>query len=80
MTDPVCVNLREQFGHVYRISFDESYDPHHVPKKSLDPWMMTIPCARGVIIYPHGGTTLAVELDYHPGLALEQAHRLHPGR
>lgn len=58
-----CVNLKERFGKRFKITFDECYDPRNRPKDSLDPWMMQIPCLRG-IIYPHGGTTLAVEVDY----------------
>ena len=58
MSDPV--NLRERFGDRYRISYDparEGRDP--------DPWLQTIPCRGGITIYPFGGTTLAVEVDYH---------------
>jgi hypothetical protein len=58
-----CLNLREQLGDVYRIGFDPVYDPFHVPKDKLDPWMMTIPCQRGTI-FPHGGDVLAVEVSY----------------
>jgi hypothetical protein len=57
-----CINLREQFGHRYRITFDSAYDPKHRPKDKLDSWMMQIACERGVL-YPHGGTRLAVEVD-----------------
>jgi hypothetical protein len=57
-----CINLQEQFGQRYRITFDAAYNPRHCPKDKLDPVMMQIPCERGVI-YPHGGTRLAVEVD-----------------
>jgi hypothetical protein len=63
-----CVNLRETFGRKWRIDWDPAYDPRHVARESLDPWMMQIPC-RGGTIYPHGGTRLAVECDYHPQVA-----------
>lgn len=59
-----CINLRTRFGKVYRITFDESYDHKGVARKSLDPWMMQIPCRKGCI-YPYGGKKLAVEIDYH---------------
>src|SRR5262245_65154194 len=53
-----CVNLRERFGKHYRITFDEAAEGRD------DPWMMQIPCTgRGITLYPHGGTLLAVEVD-----------------
>jgi hypothetical protein len=69
---PLCVNLRERFGRQYRITYDPAYDPRHVPRDKLDPWMMQIPCRGGVVIYPYGGQLLAVEVDYRP----KTAHRL----
>jgi hypothetical protein len=60
-----CVNLREQFGYQYRITFDPAYDPRHRPKDKLDPWMMRILCERGVIL-PHGGSLLVVEVERRP--------------
>ena len=57
-----CINLQEQFGQQYRITFDPAYNPKHVPRDKLDAWMMLIPCRRGVI-YPHGGDLLIVEVD-----------------
>jgi hypothetical protein len=62
------VNLRQRFGDRYRIGFDPAYDQRNVPRDKLDPWAMTIPCRSG-LIYPFGGTALAVEVDGHPGLA-----------
>lgn len=59
-----CINLREEFGDRFRISFDPVYDPKGRPRDKLDPWMMQIPCRRGVI-YPYGGNLLAVEIDGH---------------
>jgi hypothetical protein len=66
---PDCVNLRALFGADYRITFDDCYDSYHVPKASLDPWLMQIACKGGITIYPHGGDLLAVEVDYHSTLA-----------
>ena len=60
-----CINLQEQFGFRYRITFDPAYDPKHRPKDKLDPWMMRIPCERG-IIHPHGGSLLVVEVEQRP--------------
>jgi hypothetical protein len=68
-----CVNLRETFGERFRIAFDPAYDHRGVPRAKLDPWMMTIPCQGGITIYPHGGELLAVEVDYHPGIAKKLA-------
>ena len=58
-----CINLRQRFGSQYRITFDPCYDAKHRPQATLDPWNMQIPCEKGVI-YPYGGTKLAVEVDY----------------
>src|SRR5262249_32920072 len=69
-----CINLLTLFGDGYRITFDEAYNPRNVPRVKLDPWMMQIPCqGRGVTIYPHGGTTLAVEVDRRPSIAAKLA-------
>lgn len=57
-----CINLWRQFGKTYRIGYDPAYDPRHVPRDKLDPWAMLILCQRGEI-WPHGGTTLAVEVE-----------------
>ena len=56
-----CINLQKQFGTRYRIAFDPAYDPRNRPKDKLDPWMMQLPCQRGVV-YPQGGSLLAVEV------------------
>jgi hypothetical protein len=62
-----CVYLLERFGDRFRVTWDPAYDPMRVREK--DAWMMQLPCAgRGVTIYPHGGNTLAVEVDYRPGV------------
>src|SRR5262245_25286113 len=66
------VNLLESFGTLYRVTFDPGYDPRGVPKRRLDPWMMQLPCRRGVI-YPFGGDRLAVEVDYHSQAAKKLA-------
>jgi hypothetical protein len=61
------VNLLERFGDRFRVTWDPAYDPKHVREK--DVWMMQLPCAgQGVTIYPHGGNTLAVEVDYRPSI------------
>ena len=57
-----CINLQEQFGTRYRVTFDGAYNPKHVPRNKLDPWSMQLPCERGVV-YPHGGDLLAVEVE-----------------
>src|SRR5262249_23812960 len=57
-------NLRELYGHRYRISHDQAANDRH------DPWMFQIPCGgRGVTISPHGEGMLAVECDNRPGVA-----------
>ena len=66
----MCINLQERFGSEYRITFDTSYDAHGRRKATRDPWMMQIPCRRGVI-YPHGHSRLAVEVDHRPKIAAQ---------
>ncbi len=62
-----CINLRERFGDRYRIGHDPAAVTY---AERQDRWMQTIPCTGGgVIIYPHGGDLLAVEIDYRPILA-----------
>jgi len=64
-----CINLLDQFGDRYRITFDPAYSARGVPRAKLDPWMMQIPCqGRGLTIYPYGGNTLAVEVDRRPSI------------
>jgi hypothetical protein len=64
MSTATCVNLLERHGADYRVTFDPAYDSRKVPKRCLDPWLMQLRGAgRGVTIYPHGGTRLAVEVD-----------------
>src|SRR5262249_55415242 len=66
---PTCLDLRQLFGETYRIG----HDPAAVTRSEKnDPWMATIPCRLGTI-YPHGGDTLAVEIDGHPGVARKVA-------
>jgi hypothetical protein len=67
MPEPTCLNLRELYGGRYKIT----YDPAAVTwGEKRDPWMHQIPCAgKGITIYPHGGTRLAVEIDYRPHIA-----------
>jgi hypothetical protein len=63
-----CLNLLELFGDKYRITFNCAYTARGVPRDKWDSWMMQIPCREGIVIYPHGGTTLAVELTGHRNL------------
>ena len=63
-----CINLKQQFGDCYKITFDPAYDPQNRPKDKLDPWYIQIACQRGVI-YPHGGDRLAAEIEGRPRTA-----------
>lgn len=67
-----CPNLPALFGFRYRITWDPAYCTHRVPRSKLDPWYAQIPCRYGTI-YPVGTDRLAVEVDYHPGLAVKLA-------
>jgi hypothetical protein len=57
---PPCIDLKERFGHDYRIRREEG-------AKSGDPWGLLIPCHYGHI-YPHGGERLAASIDGHRGI------------
>ncbi len=59
--ESACINLKERFGTTFRITRDEACD------NRADPWYYQIPGRMGTI-YPYGGDTLAVEVDYHPFL------------
>src|SRR5262249_32566591 len=61
---PICTDLVKRFGKTYRITWDPAYETYNVPRKSRDPWYAQVPCMCGTV-YPHGGTTLALEIDYH---------------
>jgi hypothetical protein len=65
-TIPTCPNLRDLYGDRYRIGHDPAAT---TPSERKDPWMLTIPCRGGVVIYPHGAGALAVEVDGRPILA-----------
>jgi hypothetical protein len=62
------VNLRERFGKRYRIGFD----PSRSSAWDHDLWMMTVRCRYGEI-YPHGETTLAVDVEGHGKIAAQLA-------
>jgi hypothetical protein len=71
MCEPTCINLEKTYGDRYRIGHDEVAVTWG---ERRDPWMMTIPCVgRGITIYPHGGTLLALECDRRPGIARQLA-------
>jgi hypothetical protein len=59
-------NLQELFGSRFRIGHDPAAVTY---AERADPWMQTIRCRRGVVIYPQEEGMLAVEIDVHPGLA-----------
>jgi hypothetical protein len=63
-----CVDLRELSAGRYKVTYDPAYDPRKVPRDKRDPWMMQIPCRGGITIYPHGGSTLAVEVNGHKNI------------
>jgi len=56
---PACINLKERFGHHYRVAYEESYFADYGPNARIeDPWLMVVLCEHGEIC-PWGGTTLA---------------------
>jgi hypothetical protein len=59
-----CVNLRSHFGQKYKVGYEESYYAQYGPNARVeDPWLMIIPCQRGVQIYPWDQSTLAVSTE-----------------
>ena len=65
MSEPTCLDLRELFGDKYRIGWEA--DSTH-----RSPWEMQLLCKYG-LIYPWGGTRLAVQIDFHPNIARQVA-------
>ena len=61
-----CVTLAARFGRDYKVTHDPAA---RTRRQKRDPWLMQLPCrGKGVTIYPHGGSWLAVEVDGRPGL------------
>jgi hypothetical protein len=64
-----CVNLKEQFGKKYRVTYEESYHADRgAGARIADPWLLIVPCRYGHI-FPHGTDTLAASVDGHPTVA-----------
>jgi hypothetical protein len=56
---PACINLRQRFGDLYKVQFEESYYAERPEFRSEEaPWLMVIPCLNGHIC-PWGGRLLA---------------------
>ena len=65
----VCVNLRDRFGDMYKVAYEEAYHAQYGANAHReDPWLQVIPCKYGHF-YPFGGRRLAVSVDGHPGIA-----------
>ncbi len=67
-----CIDLREQFGDRYRITFDPVIDPRGKWRDLIDPWLHTIECRYGTI-YPYGTKHLAIDIDNHSFIARQVA-------
>ncbi len=50
------IDLKERFGHKYKVAYDEAAGARH------DPWMVQIPCQHGHF-YPHGGREIGFATD-----------------
>ena len=61
-----CINLKNKFGKLYRVKYEESYRAEH--KYGGDPWLMIILCKYGHI-FPWGGKQLAASVDGHSRIA-----------
>ena len=54
-----CIDLKEMFGHRYRIERDEAHAAEYGDGSRVhDPWLLTIPARHGHV-YPWGGNRLA---------------------
>ena len=63
-----CVDLWRRYGDRFVVSTDPAYQTTGIRHASLDPWYFQLPCKFGTI-YPHGGSTLGVFVDYHSRIA-----------
>ena len=69
MSETNCIDLRQRFGHEYKIGHDSAYNADYGPHaRRQDPWLLTILCRHGHI-YPHGGTTLAASTNCRGAIA-----------
>lgn len=76
---PECIDLREHFGHKYRVVREESYRAQYGPCARVhDLWLWIIPCRYGHI-YPFGRDQLAASVDGFPRVA-ERLRRLPVGQ
>ena len=70
-----CVNLSQQFGHRYKIDYDQSHFAQSGQNtRREDPWYEIIPCRNGHI-YVHGEQLLGVSTD-HPGVVANKLKKL----
>lgn len=61
--EPPCVNLREQFGRRFKITYEESYVAAYGLKAGReDAWLQIIPGARGHV-YPHSAAMVAASTN-----------------
>ncbi len=64
-----CINLKERFGDVYKIQYEESYHADRGENaRTVDPWYMQIPCQHGHIC-PWGGGILVACTDRRGSVA-----------
>jgi hypothetical protein len=69
MPAPVCINLRERYGHKYRVNYEESYYAQYGPHARVeDPWLQIIPGARGHV-FPWDETRLAASTNTSGSIA-----------
>ena len=54
-----CIDLKKEFGDVYRLVFEEAYKAERPEfRKDEEAWLRLIPCRNGQI-FPYGGRMLA---------------------
>ena len=64
-----CINLQQQFGNRFRVTYEESYYAERGDRaRAEEPWLMIIPCKHGEI-YPFGDDDLVASTKIAGGIA-----------
>lgn len=64
-----CINLKERFGHRFKVVYEESYRADRGDGARAErPWLLIVPGRYGHI-FPHGDNLLAASVDGYPKLA-----------
>lgn len=68
-----CIDIKKHFGDRYKVGYEESYAAERGNSaRTLDPWLLTIPCKFGHI-YAYGGALLGASTDRRGPIANQLA-------